>query len=88
MRASVVLCATIACVALARAAPGSIAPLTDTDNLQKPFTSPSAKVGKRVLIIGAGTAGVAALKALLVDLPEESRRDWEVTVFEQRFAER
>ena len=87
MRASVVLCATIACVALSRAAPGS-APLTDTDNLQKPFTSPSAKAGKRVLIIGAGTAGVAALKALLVDLPEESRRDWEVTVFEQRFAER
>ena len=87
MRASVVLYATIVCVALARAAPGS-APLTDPDNLQKPFTSPSAKAGKRVLIIGAGTAGVAALKALLVDLPEESRRDWEVTMFEQRFAER
>ena len=87
MRASVVLCATIACVAFVRAAPGS-APLTDADNLQKPFISPSAQARKRVLIIGAGTAGVAALKALLVDLPEESRREWEVTVFEQRFAER
>ncbi|KZV66746.1 FAD/NAD(P)-binding domain-containing protein [Peniophora sp. CONT] len=86
MRASVALWTTIACVAIARAAPGSDPLLQqyDAENPQKPFIQPSSERGKRILIIGAGTAGVAALKALLVDLPEESRHDWEVTVFEQR----
>lgn len=88
MRASVALCATIAYAALARAAPGSSPhlPAYDAENAQKPFSPPGPEVTKRILLIGAGTAGTSALKALLVDLPEESRRGWEVTVFEQRFA--
>ncbi|KAA1476922.1 FAD/NAD(P)-binding domain-containing protein [Dentipellis sp. KUC8613] len=39
---------------------------------------------KRIAIVGAGTAGISTLKTLLVDLPEEARRDWEVVLFEQR----
>ncbi|VDC02869.1 unnamed protein product [Peniophora sp. CBMAI 1063] len=87
MRAATALYATILCVALAQAAPGSGAPppALAAEGSQQLFSLPKTSgAGKRVLIIGAGTAGVAALKALLVDLPEESRRDWEVTVFEQR----
>ncbi|KAI0031614.1 hypothetical protein K488DRAFT_38651, partial [Vararia minispora EC-137] len=39
---------------------------------------------KRIAIVGAGTAGIVTLKTLLVDIPEDLRRGWEVVVFEQR----
>jgi hypothetical protein len=57
------------------------------DERQVVFASPdtSSRVGiKRVAIVGAGTAGVSTLKTLLVDIPENLRRGWEVVVFEQR----
>ncbi|VDB91478.1 unnamed protein product [Peniophora sp. CBMAI 1063] len=51
---------------------------------QTPFLTQVPHDGKRILIVGAGTAGIAALKAIMVDLPEETRRGWEVVVAEQR----
>jgi cation diffusion facilitator CzcD-associated flavoprotein CzcO len=49
------------------------------------FLSPARthSVNKSVAIIGAGTSGLAALKAIL-DLPVETRQFWSVVVFEQR----
>ena len=38
---------------------------------------------KSIAIVGAGSAGLAALKALL-DLPEETRQGWEIVLYEQR----
>lgn len=38
---------------------------------------------KSVAIIGAGSAGLAALKTFL-DLPDDVRGNWDVTLFEQR----
>ncbi|KAH7928545.1 FAD/NAD(P)-binding domain-containing protein [Leucogyrophana mollusca] len=38
---------------------------------------------KSIAVVGAGTAGLAALKTLL-DLPEHIRKDWEIVLFEQR----
>ncbi|KDQ62147.1 hypothetical protein JAAARDRAFT_121811 [Jaapia argillacea MUCL 33604] len=38
---------------------------------------------KSIAIVGGGTAGLAALKALL-DLPEDVRQDWKIDLFEQR----
>ncbi|EPQ52711.1 FAD/NAD P-binding domain-containing protein [Gloeophyllum trabeum ATCC 11539] len=38
---------------------------------------------KSIAIVGAGSGGLAALKALL-DLPQETRRDWQIDLFEQR----
>ena len=55
-------------------------PYGSDDDLQTVFNAPR----KRIAIIGGGTAGVSALKALLVDFPESSQRGWEVVLFEQR----
>ena len=38
---------------------------------------------KSIAIIGAGSAGLEALRTLL-DLPKEVRRDWKISVFESR----
>jgi len=38
---------------------------------------------KSVAIVGAGTAGLSALKALL-DLPVETRVNWDIVLYEQR----
>lgn len=38
---------------------------------------------KSIAVVGGGTAGIAALKALL-DLPESTRRNWTIDLFEQR----
>ncbi|THH11125.1 hypothetical protein EW146_g8158 [Bondarzewia mesenterica] len=54
-----------------------LAQLSPTADIQK-------HVPKRVAIVGGGTAGVTALKTLLVDLPVEARHDWDVVLFEQR----
>ncbi|TFK49540.1 FAD/NAD(P)-binding domain-containing protein [Heliocybe sulcata] len=51
-----------------------------------PYCAPDAepaRPSKRVCVVGAGTAGLAALKALL-DLPEDVRDGWQIDVFEQR----
>ncbi|KAF7985262.1 hypothetical protein HWV62_6391 [Athelia sp. TMB] len=53
---------------------------------QQPFRaldSSSSAGGKSVAIIGAGSAGLAALKTFL-DLPRETRGDWDIVLFEQR----
>ncbi|TFK49541.1 FAD/NAD(P)-binding domain-containing protein [Heliocybe sulcata] len=39
--------------------------------------------GKRVAIIGAGTGGIATLKALF-DLPEDVRKSWQVDLYDER----
>jgi len=39
---------------------------------------------KSVAIVGAGTAGLSALKALL-DLPVETRVDWDIVLYEKRW---
>ena len=39
---------------------------------------------KRVLIIGAGTVGLAVLKAFIHDVPKLDDQRWEVELFEQR----
>jgi cation diffusion facilitator CzcD-associated flavoprotein CzcO len=38
---------------------------------------------KSIAIIGAGSAGLAALKTFL-DLPEDTRHDWNIALYEQR----
>lgn len=43
----------------------------------------SAKEGKRIVIVGAGTGGIGALWAIL-SLPEDVRSGWSVSVLEQR----
>ncbi|KAI0050813.1 FAD/NAD(P)-binding domain-containing protein [Auriscalpium vulgare] len=56
--------------------------LVDASAVQAPLgvSAPS----KRIAIVGAGTGGVGALKALIGDLPEEARQGWEIVLFEQR----
>ena len=39
---------------------------------------------KRVAIIGAGTAGLAALKTFIHDIPKPDGQRWEIVLFEQR----
>lgn len=39
---------------------------------------------KRVAIIGAGSAGLAALKTFVHDIPKPDGQRWEVELFEQR----
>ena len=43
-----------------------------------------AKEVKRVAIIGAGTAGLAALKTFVHDTPKPDGQRWEIELFEQR----
>lgn len=50
------------------------------DALPVPLTRTAEK---SVAIIGAGSAGLAALKTFL-DLPEDVRRNWDITLYEQR----
>jgi cation diffusion facilitator CzcD-associated flavoprotein CzcO len=38
---------------------------------------------KSILIVGAGSAGLAMLKTLL-DLPDETRGGWDIVLYEQR----
>ena len=39
---------------------------------------------KRVAIIGAGSAGLAALKTFVHDIPKPDGQRWEIELFEQR----
>jgi len=48
---------------------------------QLPITTEQVK---RVAIIGAGTAGLAALKTFAHDIPKPDGQRWEVELFEQR----
>lgn len=53
-------------------------------SLQHPIAEDvSPQPTKSIAIVGAGSAGLGALKAIL-DLPEETRAGWEVILFEQR----
>lgn len=49
------------------------------------YTEPnvSEPPSKSVAIIGAGSAGLAVLKTFL-DLPQDVRRNWDITLYEQR----
>ena len=71
---------------LCRAAPNARSVQADSDSIrsQAYFRTAPLRESKRILIVGAGTAGIAALKALMVDLPEETRLGWDVVVAEQR----
>ncbi|KAI0264217.1 hypothetical protein BC834DRAFT_884304 [Gloeopeniophorella convolvens] len=40
---------------------------------------------KRIAIVGGGTGGVAMLKTLAADLPEDATRNWDIVLFEQRY---
>ncbi|PCH40375.1 dimethylaniline monooxygenase [Wolfiporia cocos MD-104 SS10] len=51
------------------------------DSVEPPPTEPT----KSIAIVGAGSAGLGVLKAIL-DLPESIREDWEVVLYEQRRA--
>lgn len=53
------------------------------ESAQSPLLSSENGPTKSIAIVGAGSAGLAALKALL-DLPEETRQGWEIILFEQR----
>ena len=50
---------------------------------QATFELPASR--KSIAIVGAGSAGLAALKTLL-DLPHEVRQGWDLTLFEQRWS--
>ncbi|KAK7064576.1 FAD/NAD(P)-binding domain-containing protein [Favolaschia claudopus] len=54
---------------------------------QHPFlpAQTAYKPAKRIGIVGLGTGGIAALRALK-SLPLDMREDWEVTIFDQRHA--
>ena len=41
-------------------------------------------ITKKVAIIGAGTAGLAALKTFVYDIPKPDGQRWEIELFEQR----
>jgi cation diffusion facilitator CzcD-associated flavoprotein CzcO len=48
------------------------------------FASPEPRhQPKTIAIVGAGSAGLAALKTVL-DLPLEVRRHWDIVLYEQR----
>jgi ribulose 1,5-bisphosphate synthetase/thiazole synthase len=52
--------------------------------LQDPLIPQEAKPPeKSILIVGGGSAGLAALKTLF-DLPERTRGNWEILLYEQR----
>ena len=42
------------------------------------------RASKSIAIIGAGTAGLSTLKTIL-DIPEETRADWNIVIFEKRW---
>lgn len=74
----------------------SLLPLSLWDKLEIPLqwfpggshyppvhSSPSNEPTKSIAIVGAGSAGLGALKAIL-DLPAETRAGWEVILYEER----
>lgn len=48
-----------------------------------PNAHAESQTAKSIAIVGAGSAGLAMLKTLL-DLPEETRRNWDIVLYEQR----
>jgi FAD-NAD(P)-binding len=42
------------------------------------------EVTKRIAIIGAGPSGISALQAFITNLPDETRRMWQIVLFEKR----
>ena len=56
--------------------------LVDKDAIPEPLLT--AEQVKRVAIIGAGSAGLAALKTFVHDIPKPDGQRWEIEVFEQR----
>lgn len=60
-------------------------PQLSNDAVQTAVSVPhsQADITKSVAIVGAGSAGLSILKALL-DLPEEERSTWEIVLYEQR----
>lgn len=54
--------------------------------IQNPFSvvpnEPTAR--KRIVIVGGGTGGLAALKTFLHDIPKALEEEWEVVLYEQR----
>jgi hypothetical protein len=66
----------------------SVVSTTASPFQQSVFESPkhghTYRAPKRIAIVGGGTSGLSTLKTLLVDIPENLRRGWEVELFEQR----
>lgn len=73
----------------ARAIFGLIASSTAFALAQRPIQEPfhwhvaAPTTRKSIAIVGGGAAGQAVLKTFL-DLPEDTRRDWEIVLFERR----
>jgi len=59
----------------------TLCPGDEASTSQLPVTTEQVK---RVAIIGAGTAGLAALKTFTHDIPKPDGQLWEVELFEQR----
>ena len=55
-----------------------------TSPLSNPASTPEPEQVRRVAIIGAGTAGLTALKTFVHDTPKPAGQRWEIQVFEQR----
>jgi len=52
---------------------------------QLPFSaSDHHEVMKRVAIVGGGPSGISTLLAFITGLPEETRQEWQIVVFEKR----
>lgn len=47
-------------------------------------SAPRITVKKRIAIIGGGTAGLAALKTFVYDIPKAENEEWEITLYERR----
>lgn len=62
-----------------------LAPNADSTQIHEPGPSvhPHPNITKSIAIVGAGTAGLAMLKALM-ELPEEVRSTWRIVCYEQR----
>ena len=54
------------------------------DGPPTPEIPTTAKQVRRVAIIGAGTAGLAALKTFIHDIPKPDGQQWKIELFEQR----
>ena len=47
-------------------------------------TPPEKVARKRIAIVGGGTAGLAALKTFVHDIPKSLGEEWDITLYEQR----
>jgi hypothetical protein len=63
-----------------------LAPLASVwDSCQQvQFRAPEHTVRKRIAIVGGGTAGLAALKTFLFDIPKAQNEEWDIVLYDHR----